>query len=121
MNCNASWPFCTVLLNSDDISSNLTSINDTYSFGNVNILRESETTVEVVFQSGITLAVTYSGATPSFQLTLPKLSNPTSGLLGNNDDNAFNDLVYRNGSQLYNATEQQIFEFGNSCKTFTIT
>ena len=68
------------------------------------------------------LAVTYntSAKIPSFQLTLnPSLSGDLmEGLLGNRDSDPSNDLISQNGDILdINITsEQEIFDFGNTCK-----
>lgn len=41
----------------------------------------------------------------------------TKGLLGNNDGDASNDFRLKNGTLLsVNSTEEQLFEFGMSCK-----
>ena len=84
-------------------------------------MRETETTVTVVLGLGMALAVTYNSSTkiPSFQLTLdPHLNGSVMvGLLGNRDGNKDNDLIRPNGTALVlNATEQEIFEFGNTCE-----
>ena len=80
----------------------------------------------IVLGMGLALAVSYnkSDGLPSFQLNLdPKLTGSMVGLLGNRDGDNTNDLTYRNGSLLNvsTATEQQIFDFGNDCKSLQST
>ena len=49
VDCSSPSPFCSVLLNGYNISSNLTSVNDTYSYsdssGGVEVIRETNITV----------------------------------------------------------------------------
>lgn len=45
----------------------------------------------------------------------------TKGLLGNNDGDASNDFQLKNGTTLaINSSEEQLFEFGSSCKLIMI-
>ena len=52
------------------------------------------------------------------EITIPdEFREDTRGLLGNNDGNPDNDYVFSNGYSLHaNATESEIFPFGQSCK-----
>lgn len=54
----------------------------------------------------------------SQEVTVPKeYMGLTRGLLGNNDGNPDNDLVFQNGSVVgENETEREIFHFGQSCQ-----
>ena len=106
-------------LNDMDISDNLTSVNDSYfsDSGKVEVVRETVTTVAVGLANGISLAVTYNQSVgiPSFQLNLdPGLSGTMMGLLGNKAG----ELVRSDGDpfSLTAASDQEIFEFGNSCE-----
>ena len=124
VDCSSPSPFCSVLLNGSDISSNLTSVNDTYSYsdssGGVEVIRETNITVSAVFSYGAALAVTYNStaAVPGFQLTLDStFDGMTRGLLGNNDDNSSNDLVTEQGQLLTSdPTDQEVHDFGNTCE-----
>ena len=82
--------------------------------------RVSITTIGIVFESEIAMAVVYNGSTglPSFTLNLPNGTAPLQGgLLGNNDRNASNDLVLRNWTMIPpTATDREINTFGESCE-----
>ena len=90
------------------------------------VVRETETTVTVVLGEGMALAVTYNSSTkiPSFQLTLdPGLTGSLmEGLLGNRDGDASNDLIAEDGDilDIDTASEQEIFDFGNTCELVCI-
>lgn len=98
-------------------------VNDSFysSSDQIEVVRESETTVTVVMGLGITLAITYNASAriPSFQLTLdPSLTNTMEGLLGSKDGNRSNDLTTSDGAVLNvtTASDQEIFNYGNTCK-----
>ncbi|CAI8034372.1 Mucin-like protein (Fragment) [Geodia barretti] len=117
IDCGSSEEFCVTWLNDMDISDNLTSVNDSYfsDSGKVEVVRETVTTVAVGLANGISLAVTYNQSVgiPSFQLNLdPGLSGTMMGLLGNKAG----ELVHSDGDpfSLTAASDQEIFEFGNS-------
>ena len=123
VDCGSADPFCTILYNEQDISNNLTSVNDSFysSSDKIEVTRETETTVTVLLGTGLALAVSYNKSVgiPSFQLNLdPKLTGSMEGLLGNRDGNSTNDIAYRDGTLLdvSTATDEQIFHFGNDCE-----
>lgn len=124
VNCDDPQPFCTTYYNYTDISSDLMAVNDSFISisDQIEVVRESETTVTVVMGLGITLAVTYNvtAMIPSFQLTLdPSLTSTMVGLLGSRDGDPSNDLTDKNGAVLdmATATDSEIFDFGNTCKS----
>ena len=124
MDCGSPDPFCTTWYNGSNISSSLSTVNDSYysSTDLIEVVRETETTVTVVLGAGLSLAVSYNKSVriPSFQLNLdPSLSGSMVGLLGNKDGDKTNDMVYRNGTTINvaTATDQQIFEFGSDCRS----
>ena len=126
VDCSDPDPFCKTRYNSTDISGQLTAVNDSFysSSAQIEVFRETETTVTVVFGVGITLAVTYNSSAriPNFQLTLDPMitSNGTmEGLLGSKDDNPNNDLIGQNETNqldIDDYTDQEIFDFGNTCE-----
>ena len=47
---------------------------------------------------------------------LDQLGGSIHGLVGNNDGNASNDFVFRNGTQAKGTNESELYDFGMSCK-----
>ena len=125
VDCTNPNPFCTILLNGWDVSLNLTNVNSSLvekrvGLSTVRLSRESVTTIGILFESEIAMAVVYNGSSglPSFTLTIPNGTLPLEGgLLGNNDRNASNDLMLKD-STMYppTATDREINTFGNSCE-----
>ena len=111
-------------LNDEDISTNLTSVNDSYfsESGKLEVVRESVTTISVGVAEGIYLGVTFNQSVgiPSFQLNInPELSGSMVGLLGNKAGN----LAYRDDTplDLAAATDEDIFQFGNDCECTSVS
>lgn len=109
-----------VLYNSEDISTNLTSVNDTFMSPNMQaeITRPSESSIQASFSSGIGLTVTVNAGIPSIVVTAPEaIQSETVGLLGNFNGNQTDDFVYFNGTVLSDgASDRDIHSFGRSCE-----
>ena len=108
-----------VLHNGDDISANVSTVNDTYSLADVEIIREANNSVVTVFPYDASVTVEVATGLPNFVLTLPQsLEGTTRGLLGNFNGNASDDFVYPDGVTVLenNATDSMIHTFGQQCK-----
>lgn len=104
-----------VLHNGDDVSANVSTVNDTYSLADVEIFREAENSVVTVFPYDASVTVEVAAGLPNFVLTLPQsLQGETQGLLGNFNGNTTDDLVYPDGVTMLgnNATDSMIHTFG---------
>ena len=101
-----------------DISTNVTNINDTFSDTNISVIRTAENAVLSVFPNGVSVSVGVSGDIPNIVVSLPQdFQGETRGLMGNFNGNDTDDLIFFNGTMLSSdATEREIFEFGQSCK-----
>ncbi len=112
----------TVLLNGNDISANVSVVNDTVAIiSDVTIERMDADTVLTVFDSEFTVRVrTLGQEIPDITVSLPRnasLEGETHGLLGNGNEEESDDLVYPNGTMLsVNASDRMIHDFGQSCK-----
>lgn len=107
-----------VQYNMVDISINVTNINDMFSDTDISVTRTAENTVLSVFPSGVSVSVGVSGDIPNVVVSLPQdFRGETQGLMGNFNGNDTDDLIFFNGTMLSSdATEREIFEFGQSCK-----
>ena len=86
-------------INGEDITANLSSVNDTYMTMSVMLERIAEDTVSVSFMSSISLEMSLREGTLTSLLKIPPEYNGTViGLLGNFDGDDTNDLMYRNGT-----------------------
>lgn len=70
-----------------------------------------------IYFSGISLMVSISVKMLTLTTFVPKaLKNKTKGLLGNYDDDPYNDFTLPNGTVLNaNITERDIFHYGKTC------
>lgn len=107
-----------VLSNGNDISSNLTNVNDTYTDQAVEISRTSNDSITSAFSSDASVTVQVAAEIPNFVLTLPQsFRGRTRGLLGNYNGQNSDEFVYRDGRMLQdNASDSMIHDFGQSCK-----
>ena len=86
-------------INGEDITANLSSVNDTYITMSVMLERIAEDTVSVSFMSSISLEMSLREGTLTSLLKIPEEFNGTvTGLLGNFDGDDTNDLIYRDGT-----------------------
>ncbi len=109
----------TVLFNGDDISANVSNVNDTFTTTQLSVSRDSEKAITTSFANGIGVTVTASFGMLSFVLSLPEqFQNLTRGLMGNYNGDPMDDIVYRNGTMLAaNVSDRMIHDFGQSCKS----
>ena len=107
-----------VLHNENDISSNLTSVNDTYTTQTVQITRGGPDSVTSAFTSGAGVTIRVAENIPNFVLTLPQsFMGQTRGLLGNYNGDSSDEFVYPNETMLNNnASDSMIHDFGQACK-----
>ncbi len=88
-----------ITINNEDISSNLTNVNDTVMGVNTMLTRSSVDTIVVLFQSSISVDVSLRAGALTATPAIPPVFNGTlTGLLGNFDDDDTNDFIYRNGT-----------------------
>ena len=86
-----------IRVNGIDITSNLTNVNDTVDGTTVMLMRSSEDTVSVSFQSTIGVDFSLRAGTLAATSQIPSEFNGTlTGLLGNFDGDDTNDFMYRN-------------------------
>ena len=86
-------------INGEDITANLSSVNDTYMTMSVMLERIAEDTVSVSFMSSISLEMSLRQGTLTSLLKIPpEFIRTVTGLLGNFDGDDTNDLMYRNGT-----------------------
>ncbi len=109
-----------VLLNGDDVTANVTNVNDTLTTDTLSIVKEAESSLSTTFSNGIGVTVTASFGMLSFVVQVPEeLRNLTEGLLGDFNGDPGNDLVFRNGTTLFgNVTDRVIHKVGQSCEFF---
>ena len=71
-----------------------------------------------LISTGIQLDISLRNELLIQDVTVPdNYTGLTKGLLGNNDANPDNDFIFQNGDVLSpNASEREIFTFGQSCK-----
>lgn len=107
-----------VLSNGNDISGNLTNVNDTYTDQAVEISRTSNDSITSAFSSDASVTIEVAAEIPNFVLALPQsFRGQTRGLLGNYNGQNSDEFVYRDGRMLQdNASDSMIHEFGQSCK-----
>lgn len=107
-----------VLHNRNDVSSNLTSVNDAYTTRTVQITRGGTNNVTSAFPSGAGVTIRVAENIPNFVLTLPQsFMGQTRGLLGNYNGNSSDEFVYPNETMLNNdASDSMIHDFGQACK-----
>lgn len=107
-----------VLSNGNDISGNLTNVNDTYTDQAVEISRTSNDSITSAFSSDASVTIQVAAEIPNFVLALPQsFRGQTRGLLGNYNGQNSDEFVYRDGRMLQdNASDSMIHEFGQSCK-----
>lgn len=115
---NESTNKTSVLLNSEDISANVSMVNDTYNTLEVTAVRESESSHTFSFPCGIGLTTKISSGILSFVLTVPEeMNGTTEGLVGNFNGNITDDFIYPNGTVLSDgATDREIHTFGQACE-----
>ena len=120
---NESTNETSVLLNSEDISANVSMVNDTYNTLEVTAVRESESSHTFSFPCGIGLTTKVSSGILSFVLTVPEEMNGTTvGLVGNFNGNITDDFIYPNGTVLSDgATDREIHTFGQACELMYVS
>ena len=110
---------CETYYNGENITDNITNVNDTYSVPLVlEIFRSTENSITTVFSVGVSINISVVAGIPDYVLTVPEqYRNQSRGLLGNFNGNNTDDFVFRNGSLLRNdASDFEIHQFGQSCK-----
>lgn len=110
-----------LLYNGDDITSNLASINDTYSGNTVDITRIDSATISSAFSNGLTVTVSVSlMSLLSIVVNVPvEYDSQTQGLMGNFNGNNTDDFIFPNSSILDDgATDRMIHSFGQACESF---
>ena len=107
-----------VQYNMVDISTSVTNIDDTFSNTDIRVTRTAEDTVLSVFPNGVAVSVGVSGDIPNIVVSLPQdFRGETRGLMGNFNGDDTDDLIFFNGTMLSSdASEREIFDFGQSCK-----
>ena len=111
-----------ILYNSVDISSNVTSVNDTYGGNMVDITRTDNTSIVSVFSNGLAVTVSVSLMSMlSIVVNVPvEYDSQTQGLMGNFNGNSTDDFIFPNGSMLDDgATDRMIHIFGQACESRT--
>lgn len=111
-----------LLYNGDDIQSNLTSINDTYSGDTVDITRTDNATISSAFSNGLAVTVSVSLMSMlSIVVNVPvEYDSQTQGLMGNFNGNNTDDFIFPNGSMLDDgATDRMIHSFGQACESIS--
>ena len=110
---------CETYYNGENITYNITNVNDTYSVPFVlDIFRSTENSITTVFSVGVSINISLVAGIPNYVLTIPeRYRNQSRGLLGNFNGNDTDDFVFRNGTLLRNnASDFEIHQFGQSCK-----
>ena len=105
----------------EDISSNLSAVNDTYNVnGEVEFTRQANDSIVVVFPVGVGVTVNVTAGIPNFVLSLPSsYKNQTQGLLGNYNGNSTDDFIPRNMDNSLPSiiSDQEVHQlFGQTCK-----
>ncbi|XP_052777794.1 uncharacterized protein LOC128215112 [Mya arenaria] len=103
--------------NKEDLSKKfkLQPSNFTYKDGNI-IIQKANTSVTVLFSRiGIFMNITVAAKLLSINVMVPKvLKGKPLGLLGNYDEDPYNDFVYPNGTGFpFNASEREIFSYSS--------
>ena len=105
----------------EDITSSLSQVNDTYNTTGAELTRQAVDSILAVFSNGIGITINVTEGLPNFVLALPpSLMGQTRGLLGNSNSNSTDDFTPRGATQPLNdsITEEEIFEFGKSCEDY---
>ena len=112
-----------MLFNGDDVSSEVTNINDTFSNVDIEIIRIDNDELLSVFPAGPSVTVRVAAGIPNFVLTLPQeLRGMTRGLVGNYNGDDSDDFIYPNGTMLANdTTDRMIHQFGQTCELKAVT
>ena len=107
-------------MNGVNITTDLLGANGSlfYANGTIDISRQSDTSIEVSFMSGIGVVVNLKAGMLSFVVKLTEtFRGQARGLLGNFDSNSTNEFVYKNGTRIPDSSsDRQIHYFGLSCK-----
>ena len=107
-----------VLLNNDDITSNVSTVNASFSAAQAEVTRASNDSITTVLSNGASVTVTITAGIPNFVLRMPQeFRGIGRGLLGNFNGNSTDDFIYPNGTVLSSdATDRMIHEFGQTCE-----
>ena len=108
-----------LFLNSTDISDTIPDVNDTnMNSSSVVFERSMNSSIISSFENGITVTVSVSQGILSFVATVPEeFRGNTTGLLGNFNGDATDDLAYPNGTVLgADPSDSMIHNFGQSCE-----
>ena len=95
----------------------LVDINDTVTYVDLEITRDSYKSYVIVFPSGISATVTYA-TLPSFVLNLPvAVQGLLTGLLGNYNGNVTDDFIDPSGMMIdIDSSDSDIHTYGKKCK-----
>ena len=109
-----------VLVNSSDVSQNISNVNDSFSTISISIERVSEKSLVCTFPNGISISITDSSTMLGFVLVMPEeFRNITEGLMGNYNGDPTDDVVFRNETMLaHNVSDRMIHEVGQSCELY---
>ena len=112
-----------VLYNNDDITSNVSTTNASYSTTLAEVTRTSNDSITSVFSNGASVTVTLTAGIPNFVLRMPQSFRGSSrGLLGNFNGNSTDDFIYPNSTVLSSdPTDRMIHEFGQACENLSLT
>lgn len=112
-----------IFLNSEEITANVSNVNDTFNSLELTVVRDSESSHTFSFPCGIGLTTRVSSGIMSFVLTVPEeLNGTTEGLVGNFNGNITDDFTYPNGTVLSDgATDREIHELGQACENPKLT
>lgn len=107
-----------VLYNGENVTTNLTNVNDTLDYNLLSVTRETPEVISIALSTGITVNATLRVGTFAFTLLVPETyMGKTMGLQGNFDNDKTNDFVYRDGTMIpNNSSDAEIYQFGQSCK-----
>ena len=108
-----------VSLNMENVTDTVAGVGDTNNDSSLVILeRISESSIDLSFRNGISLAVSVSFGLLSFVATIPQqFQGNTSGLLGNFNDDSSDDFIFRDGPTIdVDSPDRLIHNFGQSCK-----
>ena len=107
-----------VRLNANDVSDNLTLVNDNVTTLSSVIDRSSNNSITVSFTSGVGITINATAGLLAYTLEVPSsFEGTTSGLLGNYNGNDSDEFVFRNGTIIPNSSsDREIHQFGQSCE-----
>uniref|UniRef100_A0A1X7TQV9 Mucin-like protein n=1 Tax=Amphimedon queenslandica TaxID=400682 RepID=A0A1X7TQV9_AMPQE len=106
-----------ILYNGNDVSANLSAVNDTLDYNTVSLARETQDVISVALSSGVSLNATLRLGILSFTMVVPETyMKKTMGLQGNFDGDKTNDFVNREGNMIpYNSSDADIYHnFGQT-------